>query len=639
MQEPRKTYILIVNNNENDPVEVEAHLIEYFLSIKTMIDDFGENNNGDFPPIPITLEGLTPCMLRQMIAYYKVFDAWKKKAFAANTPEEKLLTMQVTQLALVSDDELASFAKAANFLDVRAFLNALIDAMRAPLLVMPTEALRIKAEKLRRPAQDNKRKADVGVEDAELWGDALLWRSTRLQYRREVFIRSILGSLLGDQAAGPLIDYRIRRFADPLIGFSDSLIVRYLDSKKSDDDSVFIHQDTAIFEGFELPESYLSWSRGMRALYKENLNDIVMDELFFAVLNDAGKLSVFGEHGGGRSGFEAKIAIDERPVGTEPAIAMWTSRGRLFALTHEALTVHQAGDDRAVDLGGLPASSVLEVYGKEDGALLLTHDGLYQWTIPETFDDRSEDSDFDFSDEERAANPVIEKINVFGLVIEKVWASERAIFVVASDGRLYVKGEGTEGELGLGYQGTEKKKKYTTVNTQEKWVPVALPKEIDELGGIRLITGEAIPYKARTIIVAGNKLFVTNSEDGLFKPVYNGDFTGRGDVVSVKAFTDKSIIVATTIGLYIIGSHPLVQFPTSSTYKELGGSDSAIEPYKLKIPYNGQAYDLNTGNPSNKKARLLKCTICFAPTEIVFNRKHAVCGSYCARKLETTKCI
>lgn len=587
MPPPHKTYRLVVNGDEKEAVEVEDYLLGYFLTIKNMVQDFGENNND----VPLTLDGdTTSSTLREIVQFYRVLDSRKENARAA----------QLSWLSNLSEKKLASFAKVANFLEAEVFLNAVIDALKERILGMTTEELRIKAQ--------------MSVEEE----GTLLWRSTRLQYRREVFIQRIMGLQVGDMDAGPLIDRRIRRFVDPLIGTKEKLIVRYHDSLNEDDDSVFVYVNENmhyLYEFFELPDSLFSWSRGIQTLYKKKWNEVVMGELFFAILDNTGQLYVFGERGGPRAQFKSKVAMKERPLGDTPCIAMWAINGFLYALTHKALILFHEEQDYVIDSGDFPVSSIVDLYPYQNGVRILTRSGLYTWSTP------SVDN----------PHPVIAKVNVHGLGIERVWARRDTTFVVASDGRLYVNGACIKGVLGLSLRKT---------NTFGKWIAVdlgeELTKEIDELGGIRLIAGFDNVYTTRTILVAGNRFYTTNHATGLFEHLEKKerDLTGIGDVVSVLPISSGDILFATTTGLYFVGS--LAVSNHAHFLKVLGGGDEIfswyISFYKLKVPYNASAYLPIVAN--NKNARLISCTVCFAHALFAYKHTHAVCSPYCARKID-----
>lgn len=454
-----------------------------------------------------------------------------------------------------------------------------------------------------------KRKAEQVEKELE---DDPQWKVTRIQYRREVYIQRILGGLLGDKDAGPRIDRRIRRFANPVLCYADSLIVRY-HGEKEGDESVFLHIDNyKVPDRFTHGDSVLSWSRGLNILYKGNLNEVVLGELFFAFLDDAGQLSAFGEHSGNLTGFGYHFySINEKPLGREPCIATWAGCGKLFTLTHNEFRVFEEGVDTAINLGNLDPSAILDVYPYGFGAILLTRDGLYK------------------CNDEGLRGTL--KVDIHGLGIEKVWTTESAIFVVASDGNLYVNGRGGNGELGIGHDHVG----YRHVSTDDEWRLVEfgepIKSEIAKLGGIQFIGGDTIPNRGRTIIVAGKQLYTTNVMTGLFESV-PGNYVFDGDIVSVVAFKDRTMIVATTVSLYLV----VTNYYGSGVYKELGGKKEKEKvkdkSYKLLIPYNGKVYDISDG--TNKKQRTdLRCTMCFANAVFAYKQKHAICSHYCARKI------
>lgn len=123
MQQAR-TYRIVVNNNNEDVVEIDAEILAKFQTIKNMVDDFGQDEV--IPPIPLNGD-YTSDMLRMMVDFYRAQKALKENE------KDQTLSMLVTRLSSMDDTEVSALARLANYLETSEFLNKIIDIIRKPL--------------------------------------------------------------------------------------------------------------------------------------------------------------------------------------------------------------------------------------------------------------------------------------------------------------------------------------------------------------------------------------------------------------------------------------------------------------------------------------------------------------------------
>lgn len=569
---PAQTTYRIRLRNDGEVV-MSGEVWSYFRTLRDMTMDCGVSDmaNGCLIQIPLSANtggvNITTPILQTMIDFYAIvfLRGMKGVKEATESPfHEKWQSIQIDEQAMIE------LIMAANYLGTSELLVFVMDRLYTQVRRESTHYLETRVAQL---SSSLKRK--VERETTKNVSDRL-----RIQYRREKLVKLIMQALLPLPELVRGIDKRIARYVNPVACITNKpleplplVVIQY------DEDGVAITTDR-------------QWRMRIEALYDEELSEVHGNGAeSYAILNTDGQLSVFGVRN--------QLAYRDTPIGNTRVIAMWTSKEYMIFLTYDTLYVYNFDTGDVHFIRGLEEeSSVLDVSIGSGHALILTYDGLYGVFL----DDSWQRSQLSFGFRGEWPRHSARKLDVHGAIIRSILAREDYNIVVTTSGMVY-----TTGSMST----------LTPLNIQiesGEWLPVPALSSL----GVRLMAGD------------WNRLVVTTSNNETY---VMGDYLRRqyktplklstieGEIRSITSIEDKYFFVVTTTGLFVYNATP-------NQLNALGGTDSALPPYKLRLPFVS-----TIKNKPNKKVRL-DCHVCCASATMLDPKDSRLfCSRYCFHSL------
>ena len=384
----------------------------------------------------------------------------------------------------------------------------------------------------------------------------------RIHYRREQLIKMIMTALLPLPELVRGIDKRMPKYVNPIA------CITTLSYEVLPQLSIQYEEASIMVRG---PHRSVT----VEPLYKQRLSEVCGNgEDAYAILNTDGQLTIFG--------VRDRLSYKVTPVGNTRVIAMWVGMAYLMFMTSDTLYVYNFYTGAVNFIRDLEeTSSVLNVSIGSGHALILTRHGLYTVYIND------------------ARTPYIAvKGDVHGATIRSILARKDFSIVVTTMGMVYASG-----------------KPFSSIPIDVKvksgeWILSPALSSLD----VQLIEGDE------------TRIIVTNSSNETY---IIGEYLRRiyrtplkllpveGDIRSVISIRYKYFIVVTTAGIFVYDATP-------DQINSLGGTDSALPPYKLTLPFTTIAK-----NKPNKKARL-DCHVCGASATMLDTRySRLFCSRYC----------
>ncbi len=581
-----------VRLDDGQSVLISAEILPYFMTLKNMLEDFGSDmplTSEGYTVIPVSFQGLGRELMQAMIDFYVIYAKEGLEGIERALNDENAHPDFYRQWLFILDDErdTATLLASADFLDARVLLMFLHDRLYRELERSSTRYLETRYAALL------KRK----------WDSTASVRGWRLQYKRAWLIRAIMTTLLPYTLVRG-IDTRIRQYPSLVIDSQYLSVIRHGERNNS----IFLRHAYLARQTAELSSTVLSLSKGYQALYREELSEVVLGELFMGVLNAQGKLSLFGEFTirranffGSSSQFNSVVhkANEEPLLERKECVGVWNGAKFVIALTLDALYIWgQSLSPQYLDtyeegemVLPFPATDVIEVSCGNRHALILTKQGLYGWGANEHKQ---------MEPLEAVHFPELRRILIVDKdeQVAKIWASGTYSVVLLANGRLY----GAGNIRGLVLFGD------TTA-----WRELPLPvkgSSVSFIGG----TSEQL------VIVVDNRLWQLNQENGVLSfQEFRENMSG--EILELTGYTNY-LLVRTTQGLFIIND-------TAVQLKEFGGARMLTWPNQLDFVFAAQEEDAQQDSSSNKKPRL-GCHHCFATSVFVQQSTERVfCSRYC----------
>ena len=592
---------------DGECVKMTDAVMKHFKTLTTMMSDFREtllrNSDGQIT-IPIVVDDITAHYMNSMIQFYTIYNDLGIKGV-----DEALLEAsfkydtfyEVWNDILVDVDEMVKIVIMVDYLDA------------SELLAFTNNRLHLKVESLgtkhlyQTVMTFLKRKVD-DLEDTTT--GELDIRPIRRQYRHAELVYKVMCNLLPCTLVRP-IDHRLQKYVNLV---SDSNYYTVIRHGEQELDSVFIRRNFTPDDTLLYDNSIASLNRGEQALYRGKTNDVVVGNIFIALLGDEGKLSIYGEYmvkrkhypssasmnmygrttmeGISHTIIESPLALGRKSI-EEECLAVWGGPLLVVALTIDSLYIwgvygpsdHMVSKNKIVTSPHFNACDVLDVSCGRGHALILTKRGLYGWGA----NDKLQLGVGNIS----AFTTDVTKVTVVDEndAIEKIYCAGHSSTILTKCGDLYVTGESRnlysrvhEGNWLL--QGG--------VKLQPLWMHIEIDTRIDKKK-IRLITGDS----ANIIVVVENDMWEIDIRYGMTNqlPKVNGT------ILQVASVSNMHTLVTTTCGLYLVP--PSSQTTRKPPLVEFGGSYSQSSPYLLtSIPLLTEKEDQRV--MSNKKARYEK---------------------------------
>jgi len=552
-------------------VEIETDVLAYFTTLYNMMMDCDEMDLC-ISGIPITVESVTPEIMRALIDVYKIYASQKDKDMGNAWREA---TKGTPFVIMLEEEEEAMFQlmEAANYLDLEALLLYLSETFDKRVRAWPMKKL-----EARYAALMPKRKREEEV--TQTW---------RLQYTYEYYVHAILQSMMPiDWVRG--VDERIIKYVNP-VTCADKIKIVIQDRRASYRRISFTYKD--IVDKNNTLSSLMKGSDKLKAL--DQINEVVAMNSSFAILTMSGNLLLYGEivltDEPSRKDNLSQVLV-ETPLPNEEVLAVWGGDTMILALSRKGLHYwgtmkkHHYNMYKSGFVPGVEPDDVLQVAVGEHQVLILCREGLRVWgyLYPNKFVYVS-------------PHKIIRiKNEVTGLEekIERIYASGNHTVVLAKSGILYYP---------MGAEETNWRKVIGLL-------PPLLP------------SNHIVIFNEYLSFIVDNEEWQYNLDDSRLSRKISL-LSLDGEIVSYTACANYTLI-GTTLGLYMspyhaIGPEEVAQFD---------GSSSSTSPYKLNVPFKINAPE------ENKRRRLdLSCAKCSANALFMDTKEKALfCSAYCFRK-------
>lgn len=598
---PSKETFYALEFSDGERILMPKEILTYFKTLEDMVLDFQDQlpvSKEGYPIIPITAKEITPSMISAMISFYilynreKVLPTWAIQDALENerigdVDKERLYRQWV--FILGDEYELAEMIKSADYLRAAEIVVMMINRLYQDLEKRDTLYLEKRFNAIL------KRKPEYSLTTEE--GHQI----TRL-YRRAKLIKDITANLLTqDLVRG--IDGRIQKYTNLVLDSEAMSFIRY----GKDNASVFVRRNYTSADLVK-SESLIAFEEGEKLLETEKINEIIVGETFYGLLNDKGEIAFFGELVlvKEKPTFTFSTAplkrdavlLDRNPVGeVQDNLGLWSGERIFVVLSSKSLFFSSTGYvitsrvNVSYKAFNIQTSDILDVSCGDKHALILTRKGLYGWGDNNAKQLINSEYSHYFGD------PIFIEPPTENDEIQKIFCHAKYSLVLTKSGKLYAKGSTITkpfSYLGL---------------TSNIWQEILLDEKIDR-ASIQLISGS----KQTFIVVAANRVWHSLFDSRRID--YALDFIVDGEIRQVFDNDDYTLIV-TDRSVYLRGEEIFAA--------QFGGSESPQSPYKLKFSLSTE----ESITTSNKKQRI-SCLKCFAEPRFFSKKKSALfCSRYC----------